>query len=318
MTSQEFSEEKKNRKNFLLKLSGTVIAFTVIVFLIWKNWTGFLDALNSLSVSYLLLVLLLAFFSRLFVTVRWMILLSVIEPQVTFFEIAKLSFVGLFTTNVLPSTIGGDVVKFGGAVQAGYDPAGVTASLVIDRLVGMITMATFLPISIIQVAQVNPYRTLAAFSMPGTFLHNLWEKLAKFLNKTGHYLKVWLKQPKHLILVSLFSYLHMACTFTMVTVILFQLDDPITFWNAGGLWVLVYFITLIPVSINGLGLQEVSMSIIFITFAGITESNSLVLALLMRVAFIISSLPGAFFLPGVMSGRREQKLSTIQDRLPNE
>jgi len=96
----------------------------------------------------------------------------------------------------------------------------------------------------------------------------------------------------------------MACTFSMVVILLASLADPVSWWTAGGLWVLVYFITLIPISINGLGLQEVSLSLIFMSFGGVSETNSLVLALLMRVIFIIASLPGAFFIPGFLSPKR--------------
>jgi hypothetical protein len=92
----------------------------------------------------------------------------------------------------------------------------------------------------------------------------------------------------------------------MVTVILNGLADPISWLTAGGLWVLVYFITLIPISINGLGLQEASLSLVYASFAGVSESNSLVLALLIRVIFMIASLPGAIFLPQLMSGDHQK------------
>lgn len=318
MTNQMHRKDKRRQPYFLLRLSGTLIAFGVVVFLIWRNWTDFLAALGSLSIGYFLVILLLALLSRLMITCRWFILLRVVEPGISFIEVFKLSFVGLFTTNVLPSTIGGDVVKLGGAVRAGLRSPGVTASLVMDRLVGMATMATFLPAGIIKILQSDNSPAILMLSAPGTLFSSLWQKFVHFIFETGDSLKNWFNQPNSLFLGSMCSYIHMACTFTMVYLILFQLADPISWWVSGGLWVLVYFITLIPVSINGLGLQEVSMSIIYHSFGGVSESNSLVLALLMRVAFMAASLPGALFLPVVMSGRSEQKKDSIRDELINE
>lgn len=307
------SQEQHRRRVLILRLSGTAIAFGVVVFLIWQNWQGFLDALQRVPISMLLLVLLLAFASRIMVTVRWFILLKVIEPDVTFWQVFQLSFVGLFTTNVLPSTIGGDVVKLGGAVKLGLDSAAVTASLVVDRLVGMGTMATFLPFGIVQISRMDQSFALTTAASPGIFFDRLRQKVSSFFTKTWQALKLWTRQPGQLLLAAIFSFIHMGCTFTMVTVILKNLANPISWWTAGGLWVLVYFITLIPISINGLGLQEASLSLVYVTFAGVSESNSLVLALLIRVLFMIASLPGAFFLPRLMSGVRDSNRFTEEE-----
>lgn len=310
--------DKKRQQVFLLRLIGSAIAFGLVAFLIYRNWADFIKALGSLPVGILLIALLLAFVSRIMVTLRWFVLLKVVEPQVRFGEVLKLSFVGLFATNVLPSTIGGDVVKLGGAVQVGLDSAGVTASLVIDRLVGMATMATFLPLGIVSIVQANLTASLLASSGPGVFFARIWQKFAEFMISTGQSLKLWFKQPLHLLVAAVFSLVHMASTFTMIVLILKGLEDPISWWTAGGLWVLVYFITLVPVSINGLGLQEASLSLVYVSFAGVTESSSLVLALLIRVLFMIASLPGAFFLPGALSGDRKSETIAQQDRLNHE
>ena len=310
--------DKKRKRVFLLRLFGSAIAFGLVAFLIYQNWADFIEALSSLPAGILLIALLLAFASRLMVTLRWFLLLRVVEPQVRFRQVLKLSFVGLFATNVLPSTIGGDVVKLGGAVQGGLDSAKVTASLVIDRLVGMATMATFLPVGIIQIVQANQAASMVGSSGPGVFFARIWQKVSKFMMDTWQSLKLWSKQPLNLVIAAAFSFFHMASTFTMVVLLLGGLKEPISWWTAGGLWVLVYFITLVPVSINGLGLQEASLSLVYVSFAGVSESSSLVLALLMRVLFMIASLPGALFLPSAFSGDRKSKASAQQDQLNHE
>jgi hypothetical protein len=71
-----------------------------------------------------------------------------------------------------------------------------------------------------------------------------------------------------------------------------------------GLWGFVYFITLLPVSINGLGVQEVSMAFIFSEVGGISLQNGLTVSVLFRTLMMLGSLPGAVFLPGIIAGSK--------------
>jgi hypothetical protein len=69
-----------------------------------------------------------------------------------------------------------------------------------------------------------------------------------------------------------------------------------------GLQSLVYIFTLIPISISGWGLQELSISYAFTTLGHVDPANSLVLALLLRILYILASLPGALLLSDVLPG----------------
>lgn len=286
----------------LLRILGTILSLGLVIFLVWKNWDDFINSFNRLSLPLLAILLILAFLSRIIVTVRWYVILKVVEPGLTFYNAFKLSFVGLFTTNFLPSTIGGDFVKLGGALQLGLDSASVAGSLVVDRLVGMATMSTFLPIGILAIPQGNQLSTLLLAASPGSFIDKVWKKIKSYFQRVILALKIWIKHPVQLVIAAGFSFLHMACTFTIVFLVLRELQNPVSWWLSGGLWVLVYFVTLLPISINGLGLQEASLSLVYTSFAGVSESNSLVLAIIIRVLFMIASLPGAFFLPKTLSG----------------
>jgi hypothetical protein len=71
---------------------------------------------------------------------------------------------------------------------------------------------------------------------------------------------------------------------------------------------------LIPISINGYGVQELSSTYLLSHVAGLTPAVSLSIAVLLRAYFIISSLPGALFLPSILSTMAEQKkgLSSVK------
>jgi glycosyltransferase 2 family protein len=305
------------RRHTWLRLAGTAIALGVVAFLVYQNWDDFVQGFKSLPLHYLLMALGLALVSRTAVTLRWFVLLKAAHPAVSLWRVFQLSFVGLFSTNVMPSTIGGDVVKLAGAKKIGMDSAHVAASLLVDRLTGMVTMATFLPLGLWQMFHAAPESFALEMASAGTFLSGLWKRLWTFFGKTWHSLQIWFKQPLILLAAALLSYIHMACTFSMVYVILLGLGDPVGWWAVGGLWVLIYFITLVPISINGLGLQEASLSLIYVNFAGTAESSSLVLALWMRLLFVMASLPGAVFMPAVMADKKSDSLKTYLEDSPN-
>jgi len=73
------------------------------------------------------------------------------------------------------------------------------------------------------------------------------------------------------------------------------------------LWSLTYFITLIPISINGYGLQELSFTFLMSNVAGLAPVASLTVAVLIRAYFMLSSLPGAVFLPSILSAMADRK-----------
>jgi uncharacterized membrane protein YbhN (UPF0104 family) len=217
----------------------------------------------------------------------------------------------LFANNFLPSTIGGDVVRLAGAIQAGYDGVISAASLIVDRLVGMFGMALVLPIGLVRAFQTpnpfgaapNPVASLAAGFLPAS-VKELWQRIynrAKALfRRLLEAVALWIRQPRTLLVSFIFTALHMLCFFGILWVLLDGMNDPVPYWLISGLWSLVYFVTLIPISINGLGVQEVAITFAFSTLGGASEQNTLTLALLFRTLVMLASLPGALFISGIM------------------
>lgn len=115
-------------------------------------------------------------------------------------------------------------------------------------------------------------------------------------------LSFWIKHPKSLFVSLLMSWLHMLLLFGTLWILLRAMGEPASFWLIAGMWSLTYFVTLLPISINGLGVQELSMTFLFTQIGGISEPTALTLAFLIRILQMFASLPGAFFLPDVVVG----------------
>jgi len=111
---------------------------------------------------------------------------------------------------------------------------------------------------------------------------------------------VWRQHPRALLISLGYTFLHMIGFFGCLTVLLGGMGERMSFWMVGGLWTFVYFVTLLPISINGLGLQEVSIAYIFPTFGGISDSSGLTVALIFRTLVMLASLPGAAFVGSIL------------------
>ena len=79
------------------------------------------------------------------------------------------------------------------------------------------------------------------------------------------------------------------------------MKDTLPFWEVAGLWSITYFVTLLPVSINGLGIQEVSIAFLLINIGGVSAQHGLSAAVILRTLIMLASLPGALFLPGLIA-----------------
>jgi uncharacterized membrane protein YbhN (UPF0104 family) len=268
-----------------------------------QGWKAIATAVEQIAWWRFVVALALVVVSRFAVSGRWHVLMHSAGTGITPPQSLRLTFAMLFASNFLPTTIGGDVIRYAGAVRLGFDSAISLASLVVDRLVGMTGMAMALPFGIPLYAQYLTTSTVkSAVAIP--WFRPIADKIQRFLQELIQALKVWLNKPRSLLSSLGFTWVHMLCTFGTVSVLLAGMGEQISFWAVMGLWSATYFITLLPISINGMGVQELAMTFFYSAIGGISPSSGLTLALLMRILQMVASLPGALFIPDIVAGRK--------------
>jgi glycosyltransferase 2 family protein len=313
----EQNQSGKEKKSIpWVRILGTLAALGLLVYLVLsQGWQALLDSLEQVSWPGFLLATALIFGSRFSTVGRWHVLLRSADVPIRLRQSLELVFAGLFSANFLPTTVGGDLVRLAGAVRWGYDGAVVAASLVMDRLVGMAGMATVLPFGLASFLSqplplpksTSPAGPALAAGLPGRAGPWVREKLGMLWESLRRAARLWLSRPRQLFYAYLFTWGHMLFTF-LTTWFLFQvMGEPVPFTLVAGLWSMSYFITLLPISINGLGVQELSISFFFTNYAHVSIHSALVLAIIMRAVPLLCSLPGALFVPGLLSTRKESK-----------
>jgi len=303
-----------NSPGFWLRLGGTLFTLALLVYLLKEQgWSEILLALQKITLWQFSLALALQLLSRLAITARWHVLLRGAKLPVSFAQSARLTFAGLFATNFLPTTIGGDVIRLAGAIQLRFDSAISTASLVADRLVGMAGMAMALPFGLPAFSAALSQPTTETIPLAAAVLSRReryqvtakkWQgRLNAFLQRMLHSLQLWISHPRSLFQALGFTWLHMIFLFTSIWLLLNAMGETVSFWSIAGMWSAVYFITLIPISINAYGVQELSLAFIFTQVGGVSASSALSVAILIRTLLMLASLPGAFFVPGILAAR---------------
>lgn len=327
MNAQPSNHGGTSRHSFAIRAVGSLLSLGLLVYLILgQGWHEFLEAVRRVPLNGLLMAAVLVLLSRICTTLRWLILLRYANKSIRFLDAFRLMFAGNFASNFLPSTVGGDLVRMGGAVALGVDAATSMASLVLDRLVGMAGMASLAPAGLLWItrpqAGSNQGSALFVLGMLTGLnqslerlpvLGKLYKKGRQFSLNLVQTSKIWFRRPASIALAMLFTYGHMLCTFLIVWVFLQGMGQSVSLLAIGALWSLSYFVSLVPISINGLGLQEVSITMLYSQFGGVSLDAALALAVLTRMLFLIASLPGALFVPGILRPRKMSNPSEASD-----
>jgi len=295
------------------KWAGTILALGLLYYMLSKQGkiTDIWARMRDIPTENIIYALILVFISRIAIAIRWFVMVRAAGVEMPLIDSLRLTFAGLFANNFLPSTVGGDVLRLGGATYEGYDAAKVTASLVMDRVLGTVTWFCMIPFSWPLLMKLKSGHAASLMVMPAIGMTEekatgLKAKIFRILKKLFSSLLMGIKNPLALLGALVFTAVHMFCTF-MILKLFLPSSVQIDLWTIGKLWTLVYFSSLLPTSINGLGVQEAVAVAVFLLGAGVHGDVVTSMALLYRFFIMFASLPGAFFITSISRNMRTQK-----------
>ena len=307
--------KRSSNWNLIVRVVGTILALILMAYLLsQQDWAEIRDAVRRIEVWRFAAAVFLVFCSRFFYIARWHMLLRSSDIPVSFGESTRMTFAGLFASNFLPTTVGGDVVRLAGCAQKGFDGIFSAASLLMDRLVGMTGMALVLPFGIVPLLSTQtPLQTwqpstqlAAAFpAVLGKWVKTAQEKTSKLLRRIWEAVILWKDQPQGVLAAFSFTCMHMVAIVLCFYLLLTGMGETISPFLIAGLWSVVYFVTLLPISINGLGVQETSF-LLFASVGGVAPESALTLAFVYRLIMMFASLPGALFVSSLLPGKRQK------------
>ncbi len=283
-----------------LRLIGTVLSVALLAWLMGRqDWRALMASARALPAGTIALAVLSMFLGQLLNTGRWLVLLRAQRIHISYAHAARLVFAGLFASNFLPTTVGGDVVRLAGVMAETPDRAAGAATVIVDRMVSIFGMLFVLPFSwpLVKILLAGGGASASLAVAVGD--DGVWRRLRRSARRLIDALSLWARRPSSLFASLLLSWLGVACYLAGVWITARGLDIPVSYWDVAGATGLTYFMTLVPVSLNGYGVRELGV-LAFYVLLGAQPEQAAALALVTRAMLLGVSLPGALWLGGVL------------------
>lgn len=260
---------------------------------------------------YLATALLLLLLGLVLIAVRWRLLANWLGLGVPLRLAVRAVFLGFFGSQILPSTLGADLVR--GYMLARHTAATgrVVASVIADRLVGLFALCLLLALANpVQSQLPPPYDRLVA---PAALLASGAALFAFLLACSGVAVGANLRLLRRLRELTTLEGVRLearpiagAVALGLATQALAVLAASLAARAYGvehslGVWVAVIPLSLlasaVPVSIGGWGVREGAV-ILLAAPLGVPSAEALLVSLTIGVLGVIATLPGAFVLAG--------------------
>jgi uncharacterized membrane protein YbhN (UPF0104 family) len=89
----------------------------------------------------------------------------------------------------------------------------------------------------------------------------------------------------------------------------------VALYQVMGVTAITYLITLLPISVNGYGVREVTMTALYI-YLGATVEQASTLAIVSRFMMLVVTLPGALWFPRVFTETIKKEGGTPDENRP--
>lgn len=313
------------KKKTLSKTIRWVLTLLLIVYAIYKaglfDEVGrgkFVDTLNEVRVIFVVLSILILFVLNLSSSIKWYMLLKSRGIQIKLWRVYAFYNIGRFFNLILPTSLGGDVVR---VYQLGkYTGKNHTAaaSVIVERFTGMLTLMVIAIIAVVLNLKLFSQAWLSIALMSGVvFISGLaW----LIFDKNSIVLFQKILGPKIKIINKIFAKIEKirkpifefrndkkAIFWAMTNSLIFQLlavvnvwlsalafGDELTFISLLVAVPVILFIMNIPFSMGGIGLMEFAY-VFTLPLFGASASLALSTVLLIRAKSILDSIFGGIF-----------------------
>jgi len=301
---------KKSILAFFLRVLISLVLIVILLYIMRNRYGQILHSLSGTDI-YLLALALLVFIST--ITVSSIRLKLIAEAQgviaITFLESLSLTFIGYFFNNFLPTAIGGDVVKAYYLSKKSVDKISSYTSVFVDRAIGLFTMIIMAVIALVFVQNqiIDKMLRLMIYVVALIFLaavlfvtnKNIARKFSSVLS---------LVKPIKEKLKSAYNAIHaykdqkmaifQAVIMSIISQLLYFLTIGIVAYSIGSRIPAMELLLRVPIvcavsvlpSINGLGLREGSIVLLFGTVIG--KEHAFAVSILLLLLLLVISLMG--------------------------
>jgi glycosyltransferase 2 family protein len=320
-----------------------IVVTVLLLFLIFRSVDVYeiRQDLKALDTTLLIFLMAASWIGQLLCSQRWRLLAGSLGLRGNFRSFVQMYFVGMFFNVGLPSLVGGDVIKAfvlsrktGTPIQAGF------ASVLQDRVAGLISMLLYgtvaiaiYPITWRGIPLAIPYLLIWLVVISSLLLVWIGDKLFKGVLVPGHTslrqkffkfvadfhrelstMRIGAGAAAQVIIFSMLNSALVLWVYQMITVAAGYKVGLVPF---SALFPMIVFVTMLPISIGGLGVREWAY-VEALALVGVPGNSALLIALTTSAFMIALNIVGALFLPAMPSELRSARSFEVESELEAE
>lgn len=266
------------------------------------DWTQMHASFQSFDLRQLLPLFALSIAGILLSVWKWSYILRLLQQPQDYWHLLKVFWIGLFFNNFLPGRTGGDLYRAYGLSQAGTR-AQTTLSVIVDRLLNLLALALLGCYGFLQSAtqiqlnlsdmQILAFLTLATMLCLGVG-YGIKKTRQGSAIKTS--LSLMFKAPKALLFPFCIALVYQTTMILSHVVVFYGIGHTANIAEFFYLIPITAFATLLPISLNGIGLRESAFVVAFAQI-GVASEQALTLSLIITLfTMCMSALGGIFYL----------------------
>lgn len=322
MPPVENDNPKKKWLKPVLLMAKIAVSIGLLAFLIHSADIDLDELRASLAKTdpvFVFLAVLTPYAGFYITSLRWKGLLDVQGVHIRQPILFRSCMVAVFFNQIMPSTIGGDMIRMYDSWKAGATRAVSISTIVVDRVLGLFALAIFAVLGLFfirgDLADAN-YVSLAvvavALGLGGfialvfspirgmvEFARAIYTKLpgpfGKFFGKVDRAVEPFRGQHSSLVRALGLSLLLQLNVVLLHYLLSRAIGIELGFIDYFYVVPVALFVMLIPISINGIGVRE-SMFVFLLGSMGVAKSDALVLSLLAFSIFLVHGLMGGLLL----------------------
>jgi uncharacterized membrane protein YbhN (UPF0104 family) len=293
-----------------------------------QDWTALGQVFRRLSLWCFTLSLVTYAATQAIIAFRWRLLLRAQSIYISMGATVRLHFLGLFYNNVMPGSVGGDLLKAWYVTKHTDKRLAGALSVFVDRAIGLVGLVFMAVVTYFLVAHGSlrgPAGSVSGGAGAWLGQHKnliLWifvgimavlvilfvqpygrARLTRALGQAFHRGVSLLLEVKDAALVYCFKPL--TVLWAMLLTFVVQSAPIVTFWLLGRnlgidvgltqyffIFPVMWVVGALPISVAGLGVVEAGTVGLFIHLTGAPRESALALVLCQRLIWVLASLPG--------------------------
>lgn len=298
----------------LLRALVAISAMGLILY--YQDLNALKATIRQIEPAFLLLGIAAFLFGQVLLAVRWWVLLLGLQIRISLPVAIKLHMLGLFYNNLLPSSVGGDLLRAYYVARHTDRSMAAAVSVLVDRLVAVGTMLLVVagvcvwlrPDLKAIVGTRNPRPVIGVWLIAGISIAAVLAGICLgFWPGLGHKITAGIRKVLTTIkdCTRMYAYRPYVILIAIAMTMCLQGTIIVAFWILGRgmaitvgiryyllIFPLTWLLSAIPISLAGIGLLEGGMVALFTHLAGVEQQKAFALALCQRLAWLVASLPG--------------------------